>query len=165
MWRTRETFKEIVIGGEFDNGKLDFKEEPRIREQEWGHLRSVEESALCNEARDNYGTFYYRIPNGESGADVFDRMASFFDSLHRDFQKEDFPVNCAIVTHGMTIRLFLMKWFHWTVEQYEEMRNPYNCQIFEFARNQKNKYDLLTEITKYPIGEKYKSLHQFPLVL
>ena len=34
-----------------------------------------------------------------------------------------------IVTHGMTLRLFLMRWFHWSVEEFEALRNPGNCQI------------------------------------
>jgi hypothetical protein len=58
-----------------------------------------------------------------------------------------------------------MKWFHWTVEEFEEMRNPYNCQIFEMKRNQKNKYTLITPITKYDILPEYKSKNQRPLMI
>ena len=74
--------------------------------------------------RDAYGTFYYRISEGESGADVYDRVSDFFGTLHRDFEKPDFPANALIVTHGMTLRLFLMRWFHWTVEEFEQLANP-----------------------------------------
>ena len=44
------------------------------------------------------------------------------DTLHRDFQKTDFPQNVLIVTHGLTMRLFLMRWFHWTVSEFEALR-------------------------------------------
>lgn len=41
MWRTRSTFEQIVKG--LDRKDFKYVEEPRIREQEWGHLRSIEE--------------------------------------------------------------------------------------------------------------------------
>lgn len=33
-----------------------------------------------------------------------------------------------IVSHGLTILLFLMKWFNWTVDQFEDLTNPTNCE-------------------------------------
>lgn len=164
LWRTRETFKHISYSFS-DKTQFKYQEEPRIREQEWGHLKSVEESKRINEERDNYGTFYYRIPDGESAADVYDRMSTFFETLHRDFNKTDFPENCILVTHGLAIRLFLMKWFHWTVEEFESMKNPSNCQIFELELNEENKYKLVTEPDKYEVLEDYKLKNQKPLVL
>ena len=29
-----------------------------------------------------------------------------------------------IVTHGLTMRLFCMRWFHWSVEYFESLENP-----------------------------------------
>src|SRR4051812_36025710 len=126
LWRTRETFEQIA--GNFANGKLNYREEPRLREQEWGHLKSEDECDRIDKERDEYGTFYYRIPDGESAGDVYDRVSDFFGSLFRDFEKPGFPENAVIITHGMTIRLFLMRWFHWTVEVFELLSNPANCQ-------------------------------------
>ncbi len=51
-----------------------------------------------------------------------------------------------ITTHGTAIRLFLMRWFHWTVEQFEATRNPHNCEIFELELQENNKYKLLTPL-------------------
>jgi hypothetical protein len=31
-----------------------------------------------------------------------------------------------LCTHGLTLRLFLMRWFHWTVAEYERIANPAN---------------------------------------
>ena len=90
LWRTRSTFKEIYSHWRFETDLIEWQEEPRLREQEWGHLRSLKESTRVNKERDDYGAFYYRVPDGESGADVYDRVASFFGSLHRDFEKETF---------------------------------------------------------------------------
>lgn len=146
MWRTRSTFEQITVA--FDKTKLRYIEEPRIREQEWGHLRTVDENENIQSSRDGYGTFYFRIPDGESAADVFDRMSDFFGTLHRDFEKDNFPDNAVIISHGMTIRLFLMRWFHWTVEEFEILSNPRNCEMMVLERNNDNKYTLKTEPRK-----------------
>ncbi len=147
LWRTRETFAQIQRN--YDGVPQQVREEPRIREQEWGHLKNLAECMRIDQERDHYGTFYYRIPDGESAADVYDRVSDFFGTLHRDFEKPDFPENCVIVTHGMTIRLFLMKWFHWSVEYFEMLRNPKNCAVFVLERNEAGKYMLLTEPEKH----------------
>ena len=49
---------------------------------------------------------YFRIPDGESAADVYDRVSDFFNTLYRDFEKKDYPDNAIMITHGMGIRLF-----------------------------------------------------------
>lgn len=146
MWRTRSTFEHIAR----NLGHNDFKyvEEPRIREQEWGHLRGPEESRQIDQDRDAYGTFYFRIPDGESAADVYDRVSDFFGSMHRDFEKPDYPQNSVIITHGMTIRLFLMRWYHWTVEEFELLSNPTNCQVVVLERNERDKYTLVSELRR-----------------
>jgi len=151
MWRTRSTFEQILKGMQISNP--EFNEEPRIREQEWGHLRSETETAEIIKSRDAYGTFYFRIPDGESAADVYDRVSDFFGSLHRDFEKEDFPENVIVVSHGLTIRLFLMKWFHWTVEQFELLANPHNCEIFILEKGEISKYKLKVPPRKYDSTE------------
>jgi broad specificity phosphatase PhoE len=126
--RTRQTY-ECMLDGGFRNNVLDFREDPRLREQEWGNFVSEEQAEIVDRERDEYGSFYYRIPNGESGADVFDRMSTFIETLHRDFKKENYPNNVVIVTHGLTMRLFLMRWLHWSVEEFEASSNPKNCGI------------------------------------
>lgn len=146
LWRTRKTFQ--LIAKAFDEKLIKHIEEPRIREQEWGHLKGEEESRKIDAERDQYGVFYYRIPDGESAADVYDRVSDFFGTLHRDFKKKHFPDNCVIITHGMTIRLFLMKWFHWTVEEFEQLKNPSNCSMFILEQNEQGKYKLITEPEK-----------------
>lgn len=154
MWRTRMTFE--MIAKFFHPTQIDFVEEPRLREQEWGHFRDVAESAEVERIRDSYGSFYYRIPEGESAVDAFDRVSDFFGTLHRDFEKENFPENVLIVTHGMLIRLFLMRWFHWTVEEFEEYANPKNCQIVIMEINEKNKFVLKSNLAKHDKPAKYR---------
>lgn len=147
FWRTRSTFEQIAKP--FAPNQFKYIEEPRIREQEWGHLRTLEVSNEIQKARDGYGTFYYRLPDGESAADVFDRVSDFLGTLHRDFEKNDFPENVIIVSHGMTIRLFLMRWFHWTVEEFELLANPENCEIITLEKQVNGKYLVKNELKKY----------------
>jgi len=146
FFRTRETFK--YIRESIDNNVTNAIEDPRIREQDWGHLRHPDDNKGIVEERDNFSTFYYRIPDGESGADVYDRVSSFFDTLHRDFKKMDFPENVLIVSHGLTMRLFLMRWFHWNVEEFESLHNPKNCQIIVMEKQADHHYKLTSEMDK-----------------
>lgn len=34
-----------------------------------------------------------------------------------------------IVTHGLSLRLFLMRWFQFSVEEFEKSKNPENAQL------------------------------------
>ena len=83
-------------------------------------------------------------------ADVYDRISTFLETLHRDFIKNDYPKNCIIVTHGMTMRVFLMRWFHMSVEAFEFLRNPKNAQFVIMELQDNGKYKLTTELEKYP---------------
>jgi broad specificity phosphatase PhoE len=154
LWRNRMTFEQIAK--HFDKEKIKWTEEPRLRAQEWGHLKNFEDLIETDKERDAFGIFYYRISNGESAADVYDRVSDFLGTLHRDFEKETYPENAVIISHGMTTRLFLMRWYHWTVEQFEEYANPQNCQIIILEKNSLDKYDLKTELRKRKVTHNFQ---------
>ena len=145
-YRTRQTYDGIA--SVLKNKLQVVHEDPRIREQDWGHLRHPDDSRLMVEERNKYSLFYYRMKDGESGADVYDRVSVFFETLYRDFKKEEYPENALIVTHGMTLRLFLMRWLHWTVEEYESLKNPDNCQVVVMEMDDSGKYKLITPLQK-----------------
>jgi broad specificity phosphatase PhoE len=153
LWRTRMTFEQIARS--FTRDQFRYREEPRIREQEWGHLRNQEDNENIDETRNAFGSFYYRIPEGESAADVYDRISDFFGTLHRDFEKEHFPENVIIVTHGMALRLFLMRWFHWTIEEFDTYANPRNCE-YVVMETDGGKYHLRTELRRRPPQHNYQ---------
>ena len=146
--RTRQTYEGIasVLGDRV----VRMTEDPRIREQEWGHLRTADEMNMLSKERTSYSPFYYRLPDGESGADVYDRVSTFLESLHRDFAKPDFPENTLIVTHGMTLRIFLMRWFHWTVEYFEQVKNPANGEMVVMELDKDGNYQLVTPLRLRP---------------
>jgi broad specificity phosphatase PhoE len=143
-FRTRQTLEHLRSS--IEENIVKTIEDPRIREQDWGHLRHPDENEEIIRQRDGFSTFYYRIPDGESGADVFDRVSTFMETLYRDFNKKDYPQNTLIVTHGLTLRLFLMRWFHWTVEEFENLRNPRNCQIVVMQKNAHGRYELINKL-------------------
>ena len=145
FWRTRQTY--MVLRKTLPEWK--YYEDLRIREQEW--LTSFQAVNLIDEAaRDSYGHMYYRFGTGESNADVYDRISDFLNTLFRDFQKEDFPENAIIVTHGMAMRVFLMRFFHMTVEDFELLANPSNAEYIVLELGEDGHYKLTTEPRKYP---------------
>ena len=83
--------------------------------------------------RADYGHFFYRIPNGESAADAYDRISGFNESLWRSWADEEEGSGAAtvqvLVTHGLMTRVFLMKWYHFSVEYFEDLRNVEHCEF------------------------------------
>lgn len=144
FWRARSTFEGVASA--FPREQFKYSEEPRLREQEWGYLRCQEDfDKICRERRE-YGTFYYRIPGGEAGSDVYDRINDLLGSLYRDFSKDGFPENCVLVTHGLAIRLFIMRFFHLTVEEFERMLAPKNCDLVILELQEDAHYRLITKM-------------------
>lgn len=147
--RTRETTEGILKTltandgpdgpSPFTREKINVWEEPRIREQDFGNFQpcSAEMERMWAERAD-YGHFFYRIPNGESAADAYDRISGFNESLWRQFGDDDFPSVCVLVTHGLMTRVFLMKWYHWSVEYFEDLRNINHCEFILMNKNPAN---------------------------
>ncbi|KAF8864030.1 phosphoglycerate mutase-like protein [Acephala macrosclerotiorum] len=136
--RTRETTEGILATltsdepspSPFPRSKIKVYEEPRLREQDFGNFQpcSAEMERMWQERAD-YGHFFYRIPNGESAADAYDRISGFNESLWRQFGEEDCASVCVLVTHGLMSRVFLMKWYHFSVEYFEDLRNVNHCEF------------------------------------
>lgn len=152
--RTQQTLA-VMMGGSSGNPSktlgytLGVREEPRIAEQQFGNFQNVEAVIAAKEERSRFGRFWYRFPNGESGLDVFNRTTSFIATLFRDMSsiqvlmqpgtRGDGEFNIVIVTHGLTLRLFLMRWLRWSVAQFERSKNPPNGSIIIMERRQDRK--------------------------
>ncbi|MCO5574668.1 hypothetical protein L7F22_028458 [Adiantum nelumboides] len=123
--------------------------------------RELEETrmALVKDERIQFGRFFYRFPEGESGADVFDRVTSFLESLWRDIdtfrlnRSHYTDLNLVIISHGLTMRIFLMRWFKWTVEQFELLHNPKNCEICVMQLGLGGEYSLAVHHSKKELEE------------
>ncbi|OAL45491.1 phosphoglycerate mutase-like protein [Pyrenochaeta sp. DS3sAY3a] len=154
--RTRETTEGILrtltsddpTPSPFPRNKITVFEEPRLREQDFGNFQpcSAEMERMWQERAD-YGHFFYRIPDGESAADAYDRVSGFNESLWRSFGDDNFPSVCVLVTHGLMSRVFLMKWYHWSVEYFEDLRNVNHCEFIIMKKSENNsKYILQNEL-------------------
>ena len=50
-----------------------------------------------------------------SGSDVYDRVSTFLETMYRDMEKGGCGQNTIIVSHGLFCRLFLTRYYHWSV--------------------------------------------------
>lgn len=175
--RTRQTFKQIEAELEAEQ-IIKVRHEPRLVEQQFGNFRSVDEVREASAERRNFGKFFFRFSEGESGLDVFNRVTSFIGTMLRDIEHmrrsenelkfgsinrmkqnqvmipflldgdgsvsyEDFvlaekaeksevqhqEVTIVLVIHGLTLRLFLMRWLKLDVEVFENMCDPPNASL------------------------------------
>jgi broad specificity phosphatase PhoE len=149
--RTHETLRAFHL----DPGLIRVREEPRLREQDWGNWQDRDEVRLQKAYRDAYGHFFYRFAQGESGADVYDRVGGFLESLFRSFEDPDHPQNVLIVTHGLAMRLFCMRWFHWTVSEFESLSNPGNGEVRMLVLGDNGKYTLDRPFDRWRDPEPY----------
>ncbi|KAL3466646.1 histidine phosphatase superfamily [Aspergillus heterothallicus] len=168
--RTRETTEGILQSltadtpspSPFPRHTIKVYEEPRLREQDFGNFQpcSAEMERMWLERAD-YGHFFYRIPNGESAADAYDRVSGFNESLWRSFGEQDFASVCILVTHGLMTRVFLMKWYHWSVEYFEDLRNINHCEFVIMKLNEDNgKYVLQNQLRTWSELKKEKEFER-----
>ncbi|GAB5369103.1 hypothetical protein AAMO2058_001376600 [Amorphochlora amoebiformis] len=147
MWvspfaRTRATAEGILEeAGEWIS---DVKESPFLVEQDWGLFEGSgmddaqehgsNEFKRLQKLRDHQGKFWARMPMGESCFDVCTRVSNLFGAVTRDrspkwFKGRDAIENIVVVSHGVTIRAFVMMWCHYSPEWFEINENPPNCSI------------------------------------
>jgi broad specificity phosphatase PhoE len=152
--RAKQTFEEIV--SELPPRSWTMIEEPRLREQEWGNLVDKPAQDAAQKIRSVVGKFFYRFPCGESGADCYDRVSVFLETLFRSFNKDMWngAANYVLVSHGLLIRLFLMRYFHWTVQEFSLIENLRNCQMIILEKDPKTgKYWIAPPGLLYMDGE------------
>lgn len=133
--RTRQTFEGIRKGLRRETA---VHYDARLREQHWGLFANVEEPKNCITAYGNDPLYFKFLRNGESGVEVLDRLGSFIEMLYRYFRGLDGmgrDANVLIVTHGMTMRLFLSAWFDRDPEDVKNMRYGNNCEPIVLVRD------------------------------
>jgi broad specificity phosphatase PhoE len=131
--RTRETLDNLLAAHDLTRQDLRFLyEDPRLREVEHGYTDVDAQQSR----RDTHGWFYYRFEGGESPADCYDRVSSFIDSMFRQLERkrgEDVR-QVLLVTHGLTIRCFVMRFLHLVPEEFDNMANPRNAAVITIRR-------------------------------
>jgi broad specificity phosphatase PhoE len=72
--------------------------------------------------RADYGHFFYRIPNGESAADAYDRISGFNESLWRQFGEDDCASVCVLGMYALFSYLSLERVLRWDAKQRTDLR-------------------------------------------
>ncbi|WP_433268087.1 histidine phosphatase family protein [Actinosynnema sp. CS-041913] len=122
--RTRATLRGLDLGAQAERVVA----EPRLREQDWGNLQDPVQQEVLKHQRHAFGHFFFRLPNGESGADVDDRLAAFLVDLETRMTRPDHPDTALVVSHGLTIRLLCRRLFGWSIELFESLSNLETCE-------------------------------------
>ncbi|KAL2457994.1 Phosphoglycerate mutase-like protein AT74H [Abeliophyllum distichum] len=96
--RTRSTLREI--GRAFPKKRvIGVREECRVREQDFGNFQVAERMKAIKETREKFGRFFYRFPEGESAADVYDRVSRHVqleNNQHELTEYHDAPLGCVM---------------------------------------------------------------------
>lgn len=156
--RTRETLR--YVGRAFERSRIaGVREEPRLREQDFGNFQDREKMRVEKKLRNLYGRFFFRFPDGESAADVYDRITGFRETLRSDIDIGRFQppgdrnpgMNLVIVSHGLTLRVFLMRWYKWTVEQFHGLNNFGNGKMLVMEKGYGGRYSLAVHHTEHEL--------------
>ena len=111
--------------------------ESRIREQEFGNLQGSDFTTFRKE-QNHVGRFWYRFPTGESGADVYDRVKSWWSEgvLGVNTRAGVPPVDAlVVVTHGLTMRFVLMQLYGWSPTTFHSVWNAENCDVYVLRKD------------------------------
>lgn len=128
--RSRETAS--IALARFPAESCRLAEDPRLREQEFAG--GFQHCVPDRREQRRYSKFFWRFPGGESAADVYDRLSMFMDTLWRDMHKVNLSGSAVVIfAHGLTNRLFCMRWLHWSPRVFEQTRNPPNCSFIVLA--------------------------------
>jgi len=132
--RCRQTLEGMCAENEsFRHAKVFY--DPNLREVEYGPgvtWEDIEYELKCSERKKS--KFYYRFKGGESPADAYIRACLFWESAQRQAYRSG-KKNLLVISHGMMIRVLVMRWMHWLPEDYDKMVNVGNCQPVQIVRD------------------------------
>jgi len=143
--RARQTAE--LIKEEAGDWVTDIKESMFLVEQQFGLFEGVDwangsvdeifpqELAHYNKCATFGGRFWARVPMGESRFDVCRRVYHTLQPI-----RDDGIEHVIIVSHGVTLRAFVMCYFNKTPEWFEEEPNPSNCSIKLISKSNEEKY-------------------------
>ena len=135
--RTRQSKDALLAALPVDCiGKV--REDYLLREQDFGLFTEIYDHAERKQKfpdefekwarlRSNGGKFYVRPPDGESRADVAQRMRLFLQTIMHEARHGHDSV--VIVGHGVTNRAFEMNFLQHPVDWFERSANPGNADI------------------------------------
>jgi broad specificity phosphatase PhoE len=111
--------------------------ESRIREQEFGNY-SLKDSLQQQQEQQQVGRFWYRFPTGESGADVYDRVKSWWcESVLTVNERVGYDRVDAIVvvTHSLSMRFVLMQLYNWSPFTFHSVWSAQACELYVLRKD------------------------------
>ncbi len=141
MWsspyvRTRQTADDLAA--ELGNRVTSRRENVLLSEQQFGLFDGVPREELPKRYPDPWqyydllsrfhGRFWAKMPMGESRFDVARRVHQSFSVFHRDLERHRIE-DLIVVSHGVSVRAFVMMWCHKSPEWLEDEPNPGNCAV------------------------------------
>jgi len=129
----------------------DIKENIFLVEQQFGLFEGVdwangmvdtqfpEELHHYNKCATFGGRFWARVPMGESRFDVCRRVYHSLSPIQQDAQRHGIN-HVILVSHGVTLRAFMMCYFNLTPEWFEEEPNPTNGSVRLIKNNTDHGY-------------------------
>ena len=143
------------VAASLPQGSVSVVEEPRVRNLDHGDWwQTMTPEVLLKQKRlaARQGSFYYRWAGGESGADVYDRLSQMIASLYREWEQPARAQNYVLLTHDMTIRVFLMRWFRWDVETFHRLKKIKTGEFIVMERQGDGAYKLTAPIPTFSPG-------------
>lgn len=153
--QTANNIVEVLSSYEDDCDVALRRQDPRLREREWGTLRDLNDSHTKG-TKDHLFDFFYKPDGGESFANVYDRVACF----HQWLLTQNHTKDVVIVAHGESIKCYLAYLFGWTPEEFSKWKNPDNCEVL-VVNHYNNSYSLspLTPLKTSPYYKPNKIIH------
>lgn len=136
--RTRQTTQAVLKGLGWEDRPV--REDLRLMEQSYGaaswtpaHDHATAQHGLAQEVF-KANAFLTPLPHGESLMDQFMRVDSFLSTLHREEARHGHD-DVLIISHGATMKNFLMRWFHLPDYQWRQLETPHNCDVIKLERD------------------------------
>lgn len=145
--RCRQT-ESLVVNAAFGEEHLKLRRRISflLREQEFGDWDGLSDEEIAarfpyhwekkKRLGDQQGRFYFRFPNGESRADVVQRVTILLGKLHRSRYQHHL-----VFLHGVTQRAFRMAWFDRGPEWFEAEPNPTTASVLAIRRGEGGRWE------------------------
>ena len=143
--RTKQTLRGVLagLGDDAYTEPPAIREDLRLGEQSYGYLPYVESQkgffhrqvgkalAAFSRAVQQGSPFMAQPPLGEAPAAAYSRVDSFIHTFFRDRERRGAPEDedVLIVSHGATIKSFMMRWFHIPLDGWPQLKTPGNTDI------------------------------------
>lgn len=135
---TSELVRSIESIAGFRKLGIPHRIDERITEFSWGNNEGLPLSELVIETYKNMLRSWYmgdldaRIPGGESGRELFERVSSFVGDLKKASEEK-----ILICTHGRTLKALIVQMMGWDIQEMEKVKHS-NSALYklQFANGQ-----------------------------